>query len=262
MPRFPLLSFLSVVAALPLAPAVAARAQQFGPPEAKPELPPPYQTRAGSFPSHVIGWPDGKTPVAPAGFRVNLYAELDNARWPYVLPNGDVLVAQSDSGRITLFRGLGADGRPAQTEVFLRGLNKPFGMLVLEGAFYLGETNKLSRFPYQPGQTRLDPAQGKKILDLPAGGYNNHWTRNVVARPDGKKLLSPSGPPPTSGSTAWKKKPAVRACWRSTRTARASASSPRGCVTRWVLISPRARACRGRWSTSATTSATTSCPTT
>ena len=117
MLRFPLLSPLFVVAALSALSGGAARAQQFGPPEAKPELPPPYQTRAGSFPSHVIGWPDGKTPTAPAGFRVDLYAELDNARWPYVLPNGDVLVAQADSGRITLFRGLGSDGRPRQTEV-------------------------------------------------------------------------------------------------------------------------------------------------
>ena len=189
MLRLPLFSFYLAVAAASLASPAAARAQQFGPPEAKPELPPPYQTRAGSFPSHVIGWPDGKTPTAPAGFRVNLYAELDNARWPYVLPNGDVLVAQADSGCITLFRGLGADGRPGQTEVFLRGLKKPFGMLVLDGMFYLGEPGKLSRYPYQPGQTQLDPAQGKKILDLPAGGYNNHWTRNVVARPDGKKLF-------------------------------------------------------------------------
>lgn len=180
---------LPLFAAGVLLASVTARAQQFGPPKADPELPPPYDTRSGWFFSKVIGWPEGKMPTAPEGFRVNLYAELEDARWPYVLPNGDVLVSQADSSCVTLFRGLSPDGRPEQTEIFLDRLKKPFGMLLLGNSFYLGETHQVTRFPYQTGQTRLDPAQGKKFLSLPAGGYNNHWTRNVVARPDGKKIF-------------------------------------------------------------------------
>jgi glucose/arabinose dehydrogenase len=160
----------------------------------------------------VIDWPAGQTPVAPTGFRVTLYADgLDYPRWLYVLPNGDVLVAEArtekvagklrlarrglerarylgpSANRITLLRDADRDGRPEVRDTFLAGLNQPFGMLLLGETLYVANTDGLVRFPYRPGQTRIT-APGEKILDLPAGDHNNHWTRNVVARPDGRKL--------------------------------------------------------------------------
>jgi glucose/arabinose dehydrogenase len=182
--------------------------------EAARNLPPPFQTKSAvNFPK-LIGWPGERTPLAAQGFRVTLYADgLDYPRWLYVLANGDVLVAEArteppkpgsesenmveglrqsghigkSANRITLLRDTNRDGRPDTREVFLSNLNQPFGMLLLGDTFYVANTDGLLRFPYQSGQTRIT-ARGQKILDLPAGGYNNHWTRNVIANPQGTKL--------------------------------------------------------------------------
>ncbi len=113
-------------------------------------------------------------------------------RWLYVLPNGDVLVSEARTrdrslNRITLLRDADGDGTPEVRENFLAGLNQPLGMLLLGESFYVANTDGVVRYAYQPGQTRI-VGPGTKILDLPADGYNNHWTRNVVARPDGSKL--------------------------------------------------------------------------
>ena len=178
------------------------------------KLPAPYATKSAVHFSDVVGWPDGKTPVAPAGFTVTEFArDLDSPRWMYVAPNGDVFVAESKTertgikskivnavsgqkdaepkgdspNRITLLRDTNNDGKPDLRQVFLSGLNQPFGMLVLNGRFYVANTDGLLAFPYRPGQTEIT-APGKKIIDLPAGGYNNHWTRNLLASPDGKKI--------------------------------------------------------------------------
>ncbi|AQG80040.1 PQQ-dependent sugar dehydrogenase [Spirosoma montaniterrae] len=177
------------------------------------ELPAPYATKSSTKFSKVVGWPDGKTPQAPAGFSVTEYArDLESPRWIYVAPNGDVFVAESNTerkgvkkvvsavtgrnksersgesaNRITLLRDTNNDGKPDQRETFLTGLNQPFGMLVLGNNFYVANTDALLMFPYKAGQTKMTSA-GKKILDLPAGGYNNHWTRNLLASPDGKKI--------------------------------------------------------------------------
>ena len=142
----------------------------------------------------VLGWPQGGAPAAPPGFQVNLYAEdLENPRWLYVLPNGDVLVAESlrggrsdapSSNRITLLRDADRDGSPELRQTFLSDLNRPFGMVLLGNSFYVGNTDSLVRYPYQPGQTRIQ-AKGEKLLDLPSGG---HWTRNVIADLEGLKL--------------------------------------------------------------------------
>jgi len=152
-------------------------------------LPAPFHTPAARKRSEVIGWPAGRTPAAPPGFRVSLYAgDLDNPRLIYVLPNEDVLVAESirgeDRGKIILFRDANKDGAPEVRETFIEGLNRPFGMALAGSTFYVGNTDALLRFPYQTGQTRIT-AKGEKILDLPAGG---HYTRNVLASPDGSKL--------------------------------------------------------------------------
>jgi glucose/arabinose dehydrogenase len=177
-------------------------------------LPVPYETKSATRRVKVIGWPAGKTPIAPAGFTVTEYAgNLDSPRWIHVAPNGDVLVAEASTiptstvkkiaaklhldkskslqptspNRILLFRDVDRDGRPDRNTIFLAGLNQPFGMLVLGRSFYVANTDGVLRYPYATDVTEID-RPGQKILDLPRGGYNNHWTRNLISSPDGSKL--------------------------------------------------------------------------
>lgn len=155
-------------------------------------LPAPYATESVSNEGKAIGWENGQMPQAPAGFKVEKFAaELEHPRWIYQAPNGDIFVAESNTkksaDRITLFRDTNQDGKPDQKEAFLEDLNQPFGMLVLNGYFYVANTDGLLRYPYKEGQTKMT-AKGEKILDLPAGGYNNHWTRNLLANADGSKI--------------------------------------------------------------------------
>lgn len=152
-------------------------------------LPSPYATESVRNEGKAIGWEDGQTPKAPAGFKVEKFAAgLEHPRWIYQAPNGDVFVAESNTkksaDRITLFRG----GNPGAKTTFLEDLNQPFGMLVLDNYFYVANTDGLMRFSYQEGQTKMT-VKGEKILDLPAGGYNNHWTRNLLASPDRSKIF-------------------------------------------------------------------------
>ncbi|RFM28260.1 PQQ-dependent sugar dehydrogenase [Deminuibacter soli] len=151
-------------------------------------LAPPYATPSVSSPARVIGWPTGTTPVAPPGFTVTKFASgLNNPRWLYVGANGDVFLSQGTGGNnILLLRDTNNDGLPDIQQTLLSGQNKPFGMLILNNYFYVGNTDGLWRYPYQQGQTQL--TGGVKILDLPEGGYNNHWTRNLIASPDGSKI--------------------------------------------------------------------------
>lgn len=156
-------------------------------------LPPPYATPSVRNNSHVTGWPEGKTPAAPSGFKVTVFADkLDNPRWMYLAPNGDLFVAEADTkarsnNSILLFRDADHDGMPELKKVFLTGLNRPFGMLILQDKFYVANTDGILMYPYQAGlEEMISP--GKKILDLPAGGYNNHWTRNLLASRDGSKI--------------------------------------------------------------------------
>jgi glucose/arabinose dehydrogenase len=155
-------------------------------------LPPPFATPSVTKNSKVIGWPADKTPQAPQGFQVSaLIRDLENPRWLYFLPNGDLLVAQSGTRKapnvITLFRDADHDGTPEIRETFLEGLKQPFGMALVGDTLFVGSTGAVTAYPYKAGDTKIT-APGKKIVDLPAGGYNNHWTRNVLAKPDGSKL--------------------------------------------------------------------------
>jgi len=157
-------------------------------------LPAPYATTPTKKNSKVIGWPGGKTPVAPAGFTVTKFADnLHNPRWFYILPNGDLLVSESETNRkksandILLYRDADHDGVPELKDTFMTGLNQPLGMLLLGGWFYVGNTDGIYRWPYKPGQMQIT-GKGEKIMNLPAGGYNNHWTRNLIASLDGKKI--------------------------------------------------------------------------
>lgn len=177
------------------------------------KLPKPYATKSKMNFSKVQGWKDGRTPKAPEGFAVTRYADnFDNPRWMYVTPNGDVLVAESNTfhpwyekfgaifiganrsnsmrnsaNLITLLRDTNNDGIPDQRTTFLKKLNQPFGMLILGNWFYVANTDALWRYPYKPGDTQIT-AKGEKVIDLPAGKHNRHWTRNIIANKEGTKI--------------------------------------------------------------------------
>ncbi|MCF0058857.1 sorbosone dehydrogenase family protein [Dyadobacter sp. CY356] len=155
-------------------------------------LPAPFATKSSEKRPDVEGWKDGQMPKAPEGFVVTKYADkLDNPRWSYVAPNGDVFVAESatkkSADRITLLRDVNKDGVPEIKEVFMEKLKQPLGMLILKNYFYVGNTDGVTRYPYKTGDTKIT-GKGEKILELPAGGYNNHWTRNLLASADGSKI--------------------------------------------------------------------------
>src|SRR6218665_908555 len=155
-------------------------------------LPPPYATKSKTTRSSVSDWPEGITPKAPAGFTVTKFAgDLDNPRWTYIAPSGDIFVCESGTmtskNQISVFHDKDKDGTFETREVFLKGLNRPFGMLVTDNHFYVANTDGLYRYPYQNGQLKMN-AKGVKVLELPAGGYNNHWTRNLLSNADGSKI--------------------------------------------------------------------------
>jgi glucose/arabinose dehydrogenase len=158
------------------------------------KLPIPYATKSVEKVSDVIGWKNGATPKVPKGFQVKKFADgLENPRWIYVAKNGDVFISEASTSpksanRITVFKDGNNDGTYEIRETFLTGLNRPFGMLIMGNYFYVANTDALIRYPYSEGQKKITTS-GEKILDLPAGGYNNHWTRNIIASADGKKIL-------------------------------------------------------------------------
>lgn len=149
-------------------------------------LPPPFDTKSASKRSSIVDW-NGKLPKAPPGFTVTKFADgLDNPRWTYIAPNNDIFVAESSADRISIFRDKNNDGTFETHNIFLDGLNRPLGMLVLNNYFYVANTDGVSRYPYK--SELKNTAKGQKILDLPAGGYNNHWTRNLIANKAGTKI--------------------------------------------------------------------------
>jgi glucose/arabinose dehydrogenase len=185
----------------------------------QPVLPPPRPTLIPSFElPKAIGWPPGTAPVPAASLRVAAFArDLAHPRWLYVLPNGDVLVAESaeppqpdalnkgirglarkwatkrvgsavpSANRITLLRDTDGDGAADVRSTFLEGLNSPTGMALVGENFYVGATDAVLRFDYRHGQDRVTAA-GVKLVALPAGPRNYHWTRVLLPSPDGKLL--------------------------------------------------------------------------
>jgi glucose/arabinose dehydrogenase len=154
-------------------------------------LPAPFATDSASKSPQVVPIPQNPTLRVPPGFTVNVYAEnLDAPRWLALTPTGDVLVTETKQNRIRLLRDPNKDGT-ADTKITFataaNGLNIPFGMTFAGNNFFLGNTNAVLQFSYTKGQQQLS-GTGKKITDLPGGGYNQHWTRNVVASPDSNKL--------------------------------------------------------------------------
>jgi glucose/arabinose dehydrogenase len=168
------------------------------------------------------GWPANTKPAAANGVAVNAFASgLDHPRWIYVLPNGDVLVAETNAppkpddgkgikgrvmkslqgkagagvasaNRIVLLRDADGDGVAETKTVFIPNLNSPFGMALVGSDFYVAASDAVLRFPYSPGQTSIS-APGRKLTDLPAGTLNHHWTKNIIASRDGTKLYATVG---------------------------------------------------------------------
>jgi glucose/arabinose dehydrogenase len=194
--------------------------QTFGP---SPALPEP---ETSVFPTvniaKAIGWPEGGKPVAARGMAVSAFATgLDHPRTLLVLPNGDVLVAETNApkrpeentgikglitklvmtragadtqsaNRITLLRDANGDGVAETRSVFLEGLNSPFGMALVGDDFYVANSDAIMKFPYSSGDTRIT-APGVKVADLPAGPLNHHWTKDLTAHPDGTRLYATVG---------------------------------------------------------------------
>src|ERR1700733_7233113 len=163
----------------------------------------------------AVGWDKGEDPTVPQGLQIHALATgLEHPRSLYVLPNGDVLVVESngpkapinrpkdiitgwvqwfagakakDANRITLLRGTGADGNPELRTIFLDHLNSPFGVALVGHDLYVANTDAIVRYPYQDGQTSITAA-GTKLTDLPGGPIDHHWTKALLASPDGSKL--------------------------------------------------------------------------
>lgn len=155
------------------------------------DLPKPFATESASKSPNVVPIPANPTLRVPPGFVVNVFADgLDAPRWLALTPNGDVLVTETKQNRIRLLRDTNGDGVADVKQTFAsatNGLNRPLGMAFAGNSFFLGNTDAVLRFPYTKGQQQIT-GTGTKIADLPASGYNNHWTRNVVVSPDGNKL--------------------------------------------------------------------------
>ncbi|MBW4465955.1 MAG: sorbosone dehydrogenase family protein [Pegethrix bostrychoides GSE-TBD4-15B] len=155
------------------------------------DLPQPFATDSASKSPNVIDIPANPSLNVPAGFEVNVFAEgLERPRWLALTPTGEVLVTETPQNRITLLSDPNQDGVAEQKQQFAtadNGLNQPLGMAFADNYFFLGNTNAVLRFPYQSGQIQLS-GRGEQIAALPADGYNNHWTRNVVVSPDQQRL--------------------------------------------------------------------------
>ena len=188
-----------------------------------PTLPEPNETLLPTVNiAPAKGWPQGEAPTAAGGLAVHAYGlGLDHPRWLYVLPNGDVLVAETNAperpeegkgikgmifqwyqkragagvpsaNRITLLRDADGDGVAEVRTVFLKDLNSPFGMALVGDTLYVANTDAVVRFPYQEGATQIDQP-GVKVADLPAGPLNHHWTKGLAANKDGSRLYASVG---------------------------------------------------------------------
>ena len=209
----------------------------------EPTLPPPNPTLIPTIKvAPAKGWPSGATPQTAAGTRVSAFASgLDHPRWLYVLPNGDVLVAETNAppkpddrrgirgwvmgmqmkkagagtpsaNRITLLRDTGGTGAADSRSVLIEGLNSPFGMTLVGHDLYVADSDAVLRFPYSDGDTHIT-APGAKVVDLPAGRINHHWTKNLIANADGSKLYVTVGSNSNAGENGIEAEAGRAAIW-------------------------------------------------
>ncbi|WP_434656343.1 sorbosone dehydrogenase family protein [Pseudomonas sp. R3-56] len=212
-----------------------------------PKLPEPNKTLIPTVNiAEAVGWPDGAKPTPAQGLQVVAFAEgLDHPRWLYMLPNGDVLVAETNAppkpddtqgirgwvmkkvmgragagvpspNRITLLRDANHDGIAETRTIFLENLNSPFGMTLVGNDLYVADTDRLIRFPYKEGDTQIK-AQPTKVVDLPGGTLNHHWTKNVIASRDGSKLYVTTGSNSNVGENGMEAEEGRAAIWEVDR---------------------------------------------
>lgn len=211
-----------------------------GPP---PQLPAPVKTTLPTVNiAPAVGWPKDAKPEAAPGTQVKAFASgLDHPRWLYLLPNGDVLVAETNAppkpedgkglrgwvmkkvmkragagvpsaNRITLLRDADHDGVAEIRTTFIEELNSPFGMALVGKDLYIANTDKLLRFHYEPGAMQIR-SEGQSVVELPGGPLNHHWTKNVIASPDGKKLFVTVGSNSNVGENGLDKEQGRAAIW-------------------------------------------------
>jgi glucose/arabinose dehydrogenase len=212
-----------------------------------PELPAPNKTLLPTVNiAPAVGWSDGAKPTAAPGTQVAAFAEgLDHPRWLYVLPNGDVLVAETNAppkpddskglrgwvmkkvmgragatvpsaNRITLLRDSNHDGVAETKTTFIENLNSPFGMTLVGNDLYVADTDRLLRFNYVEGETTIS-SKPMKVIDLPGGPLNHHWTKNVIASADGSKLYVTVGSNSNVGENGLDQEQGRAAIWEVDR---------------------------------------------
>jgi glucose/arabinose dehydrogenase len=209
-----------------------------------PQLPPPRPSKIPTVKiAEAKGWSDGEKPVVAAGLVVKPFAtDLDHPRWLYVLPNGDVLVAETNgpprpddskgirgwflnrymkkagaavpsANRITLLRDSNGDGVPDQRSVLIDSLNSPFGMVVIDHSLYVANTDGIVRFPYTRGQMQI-AARGVPVAMLPAGPINQHWTKNIIVGRDSETLYATVGSNSNAGENGTEAEDGRAAVWK------------------------------------------------
>jgi glucose/arabinose dehydrogenase len=193
------------------------------------------------------GWPEGATPTPAEGLQVSAFASgLEHPRWLYVLPNGDVLVAETNApprpqagggglrgwamnrfmkaagaavpsaNRITLLRDTDRDGVADQRSVFLENLNSPFGMALVGNELFVANSDGVDRFSYAAGETRID-GPATRVAGLPAGPINYHWTKNLIVSPDGSRLYVAVGSNSNVGERGLENEEGRAAIWEIDR---------------------------------------------
>jgi glucose/arabinose dehydrogenase len=213
--------------------------QAIGP---RPPLPEPRKTLLPTVNvAEAVGWPAGQMPTPAAGLKVNEFAGgLTHPRWLYELPNGDILVAESDNpgtdktggtikaaiqgmmmkkagssrgsaNRISLLRDADGDGVAEMKTALLTNLYSPFGMAFANGELFVANADGVVAFPFQPGQTRID-AKPRNVTALPSG-YNHHWTKSMIASPDGRFLFVGVGSNSNVGENGLKMEEGRAAIW-------------------------------------------------
>jgi glucose/arabinose dehydrogenase len=193
-----------------------------------PQLVKPYMTKSADNGPDVIPAPAGFFPKAPNGFHVSVFATgFDEPRWLAVSPAGDIFLADSHAGKVYVLRDPGHTGKATGKEVFAEGLNLPFGIAFHQNYVYVGDTDAVLRFQYDPA-TSKKLGGPEKIMDLPP--YGSHWTRTLAFSPDGKKLFIAVGSHSNIGIETDPRRAAVNVCDPDGKNCRVFASGLRNAV--------------------------------